>query len=224
MKEVASPESRSPEVLSYFRGRTVREIDRWKNLEVILEDTLPLIDDLPLCNQALAETGRPDLQIANRATMLPILTMEEVIASQPGNNFYPNLRVYTGSVDTGEKDLGGDPIFDPVPATEEELDELAQIPIFKNYEEFSELRASNKFRTLRKPDKLTKPAFLRMFMLRPDFTKELIKRASDPEHYYNYQHAMPEAFIAYQLMSRLVDKDDLFVTKDGKVDNWHLSR
>ncbi len=63
---------------------------------------------------------------------------------------------------------------------------------------------------------IVKPALLRMFTLRPEFTKDLISKISQPEHRQDSRVVMPELFVAYQLMSRLVDRRDPGVILRGE--------
>ena len=225
MKVAREQLSTSSEVLNYFSQYTTGETNRLGNLKRALQEALPLVEDLRSCNQALTEAGRPDLQITDRAAMLPISTAEEVIANSPGNNFTPNFAVYTGSKETGELNPATlEPEIEPILATDEQLEDVIKIPLFRTAGEISELRESGTLPIFNQFNHLSKPSLLRMFALRSNFTKSVIQRVSDPKSHYNYYRAMPEVFVAYQLMSRLVDITDLYVTKEGAVDDHYLCR
>jgi len=78
---------------------------------------------------------------------------------------------------------------------------------------------------------LTKPAFMRMWILFPEFTERIMRNCLDdraaPKNYDE------EIFAAYTIMSKLVSANDPYVARDndgirkreeGYLDDWYLCR
>ncbi len=177
--------------------------ERMAAAEAMLLDGLPKVEDPVVCNRLLSEAGRPDLAIAELAPMLPIAHPSELPQT---SNFRARFEFTTATI-SAENPLD----TTHVPITKEELWGLLD----------GSFRFSDKFPY----NHWGKQAFRRMFVLFPDFTESLVLNMSAQEEHISkrYQRYWPELFVAYQLMSRLVDIDDArVVSADGKVDNWYL--
>ncbi len=206
-------------ILSDFNAYTGEQIAILNGLNDFLTENLPLVDNLEKCNAALAEAGRPDLVITDRADMMAANTPEEV--TERTGNFVPNFTMYTQRIEPEEDSLEGATL---IPITIEELQALSNLPILRSFDEIQALEESGDFVVPYQSTHYFKPAFIRMLVLFPDFTTDLITRISNPENRNRKLRFEVELFVAYQLMSRLVDKNDIWVVKEGETepDNWHL--
>lgn len=144
------------------------------------------------------------------------------------NNFTPDFCFYTGQRETGELDFRDEPKMEVVPATREEILAVMTIPKFKTYEEYKEVEESGKFAVVNEcflSNHAIKPAFIRMLILFPEFTTTLVAEMSLPENKNKYTKFEEHLYVAYQLMSRLVDETDLYVLRDNdEVDGRYLCR
>ncbi|MDB5164717.1 MAG: hypothetical protein JWL89_343 [Candidatus Saccharibacteria bacterium] len=175
-----------------------------------------------MVNNLLAEAQRSDLTITHPAEMRPANHPLDIV--DKFGNFAAKFRMITGTRETGEKDRLSRPISEPIPATAEEILVLGRIPIIRNEEDARALNASPEFPLVStsNPNHSVNPAFTRMLILFPDFTTQFVTGFSAPENAKHEDRYETELFTAYQLMSRLVDISDPFVTIDDKVDEAYL--
>lgn len=225
---MASPEQSTCQEnpVAHFSNFAIEQANRLRDLSVFYTHAAEVVSDHNQVNELLVEAGRPDLAITEQAAMDQYNTVDKVRLNT--NNFAPNFTFYTGRHETGEKDWEDQPITEPTPATEGEILALKDLPTFDTHDERVALIETGKFPALR-TDSIShagrgRPAFLRMLVLFPDFTKELvIGMSAIPRP--SAGSLEPEIFIAYQLMSQLVDASDTYVRgDDGTIDNWHLCR
>lgn len=205
-----------------FEAYALETKHRINNADWVLRQGMELLADLGQTNAALTAADRPDLAIRDRAGMMPISHPHEII--EESNNFIPNFCVLTRPIDTGKKNWDGEPIFRAKFATAEEIDEIRSLPNLDTYEELSAIRDRGQYAALRGGiNHTSKKAYIRMLTLFPDFTKDLAVGISAANRSYGRFEA--ETFVAYQLMSRLVDKSDQYVAKEsGEIDDWYLCR
>lgn len=184
------------------------EHERMAAVGAFLAEALPVVEDTNTCNAFLVESGRPDLAIVSPARMMDIESPLEIL--ERSNNFAPNFQVSTDFREATIQELAKDPSLTHVriPITSDELDDMTSERTTPN------LRGSH----------ATKPAFARMLMLFPDFTRKLTMDFSTQGHEELSTRYTAELFAAYQLMSRLVDQNDQNVMRNGQVDNWYLCR
>lgn len=187
------------------------EAARHAGLANILEMAFPIVADVSCCNNALAELGRTDLAMTQKATMRPVLTVDGV---EETNNFGSYFHMYTGIETT---------------ASEDPLDQLLgggkEVPISITNEQLAAAlrRGSSLEVNLTGPSHSEKPALHRMFTLLPDFTAGLVITLSNPKNRYQTDQFWPELFVAHQIMAELVDVHDPYVlSKDGTVNDWYL--
>lgn len=195
-----------------------------QRVEFILEQADILFSEsYSEANRIIYEQGRADLAMADPAAMMPITDPAVVITD--GNNFAAKFVMYTERRNV-LMDAEDQPETDPVPITAEELLRLREMPKVESYEGYMEARDSGRYPGLRGSDLThrTKPAFQRMLLLLPLFTKNLVVGMSALENRGQAEKFEPELFAAYQVMSRLVDTSDLFVVRDGQVDDQYLTR
>ena len=171
-----------------------------------METGLPIISDIQLCNKELVGAGRPDLVMIKRAKMLTIDSPEEVVGRR-GNNFASSFVFYTGVEEKSVPEYPDLTTSESIIITREQL-VLLKAGKFSSEEIISSCHAH-------------RPAFQRMLVLFPDFTMDLVETISS-DHGIHTARYDPELFVAYQLMSRLVDVNDEYIVKDGEVNDWYL--
>lgn len=194
---LASPQ----DPIQVFETYREHQSERLVRLQALLEVALSRISDYDSCNQLFKEIGRSDLVVHDTAEMMRVDHPEEVPARC--DNFTPKFMFYTGFVEDMER---GYILRTPVAINELEL--LGLIDGNFSFDEGSH------------PGHANKPAFARMHILFTSFTNQLVLGMSAPEA-RDYRF-LPELFVAYQLMSRLVDKNDEYVMKDGVVNKGYL--
>jgi hypothetical protein len=219
MSRVESP----PSLFNTYAGA---KMQRLAYLGGVLAEAGPILEDHGApggTNERLAEAGRPDLVITNPATMMSITHPLEV--TRKCNNFSPNFRMWTGGRETSELNIHSEPKMEPIPATDEEVLALRELPKVGSYEEVQELQNSGQYPAFNVFTHASKPAFIRMLNLFPDFTTILVTEISTPENTHSYALFEADLFVAYQLMSGLVDKSDKYVLNDqGDVEDWYLCK
>lgn len=222
-----SPENReglrpATEVTADFGGYADEQVARHNGLNDFLNDNLPIVEDIEQCNAALEAAGRPDLAIGDRAEMMDIDTPEDM--AETSNNFNLHFSLYTDIIISDswkERDVFVIP-------TKDEVMTLADMPLAQSSEEQEAIDESGHFLVLANASTpyTRKPAFIRMLVLFPEFTVDLIHKLSLARSKDRDLALEPELFVAYQLMSRLVDKKDRWVVKEGQTepDDWYLCR
>jgi hypothetical protein len=180
---------------------------RLHRLEILLGEAMPLVVNMEACNERFREARRPDLVMTHPAKMDEYLTLEEL--REKGNNFLPAFKFISSS--TIVKDARGYLTVQETLMTEDGIRRIADAPPADddvNWDKHA-----------------VKPAFQRMLVLFPDFTAPLVTSLSQPNAQSRVADFESELFVAYQLMSHLVDKKDKNVVRDdGQVDGWYLCR
>lgn len=213
-----APEPDDPqEVYMEFSADLKRRLDLGR---VVLGQGLELLSDLDKLNQVLAQKGRPDLAITEPAEMDSIDQPSDI--TNFANNFSFKFAFYSGWLEAKEADATVIPQHEPIIATEQEIAALEAMPLFRSSAEVRDFKKSEQLPCMANISHATKPAFTRMLILFPEFTKNLVLGISDPTN--KHQHALfaPDLFVAYQLMSHLVDINDLYVKHDGHINSWYL--
>lgn len=187
------------------------ERTRLEAVSEFLAEAMPLVKDLDESNKRLTEAGRSDLVITKPAKLMELDDPLEVL--EKCNNFTPNFQVSTGfrtrEEDMTEYRLPPREHSDPIPVTKEELDSVVTGSLTFKDPSGSHVR---------------KPAYERMFILFPDFTRKLTLEFSEQGYGKLFERYRAELFAAYHVMSQLVDQDDQYVMQDGEVDTWYLCR
>lgn len=169
-------------------------------------------------NQRLAEAEREDLAIDKPAPMKQLFLPAEILNRQDGGgNFQAGFGIYTGH----------DTDTTPISVTADELTELRKIPKFSDLEEISQYQdehVSPLLPNLLRYNHVTRPAFIRMYLLYPEFTQRLVLGLSQNRDPYRYKTFEAESFAAYTVMSNLVDASDLAVVINGEIDERYLTR
>lgn len=218
----------TPPVVLSFYAYSLDIKSRINAADATLREGEALLGDLEATNARLSEVGRPDLVIADRAEMMPVNTPAEMAGSV--NNFMPNFVMRTGVRETGELNFRDEPVLEAIPPTEEDLDAFKDAPRIGDFEDKKAVIETGEYPLFGANSHARKPAFLRMLNLFPDFTKKFVIGISDPANGRHYDRFEPELFVAYQLMSQLIDKADAYVVRDNVdvaadgVDDWYLCR
>jgi hypothetical protein len=186
-------------------------------LKTVLETALPIVSDIHLCNEELVRANRPDLIMIGRAEMMHVSSPEDIL--KICNNFTPKFYFDIGyEIRPTEGKHFEETI--PISINESQLKSLTKEGV--SFDDFllTEDGWSN--------NHADKPAFLRMLVLFTEFTVPFVLAMSATDEHGKRKDEIwlaPELFIAYQLMSQLVDTKDKYVLKDdGKIDDWYLCR
>lgn len=211
-----------PGSLQSFRGYSSAVKQRLDNVDYELELGLAMVLDPQIANVNFDQVGRPDLRLSQPAAMMSIDHPDEI----PGKagNFVTGFGLFTGHLLRGEKDWRNMPT-EKMPASEAEIMALAAMPLANGYEEFRALQTGNEYPALWHGglNHSRKPAFLRLLVLAPRLTTDLILKVSPNINKHPGTEFAAESFAAYQLMSRLVDTTDDGVTRtDGSVKDEYL--
>ncbi|HSX34407.1 MAG TPA: hypothetical protein VLF62_02070 [Candidatus Saccharimonadales bacterium] len=205
-----------------------------------------VLEDIPEMNRRLADAGRPDLAMSERAEMQEVNTPEEL---RTKNNFTPNL-MQTGLLNK-DTPVTPDPYqqylewFHHDPPNDEMFDRLLSIAglsaeayrdaLFVTNDEGHPTDtgpgmagfSANDILGLVMTSHLNKKYFARMMVLFPTYTKRVLQDCVG-----RHPHDRPEDVLisAYQVMSKLVDLLDTDVMRDTehdgvmRVDSWYLAR
>jgi len=195
-----------------------------------LEPGLKLVSSPEKVNAIIKQSSRPELILADRAEQLQIAWPYE---SRQIHNFIVNLQAFGPRIEEMQRvRLGGEDV--PVLVsrrlpTDEELNEyfiMGARGDRTQHHDFAEAKgiASDVAGDMLMSTLVNKPAFVRMWILFPDLTEYLLAKCLDDRKGSN-KDISEEIFVAYSLMSQLVDKSDRNVIKeDGSVDNKLLCR
>lgn len=170
------------------------EVIRMASLEDLLNEMMVRLCDIESINAELREKGRADLTITHRVQMKEFASVEDL--ARNAGNFGVNFGFLN---------------FLMNPNAASPLDKLAAgMPprvLFGDY--------------WRVAGHASKPSFQRMLVLAPKFTQKLVTEASPMEEFSDSEFKS-EIFVAYQIMSGLVDLKDPNVFQRGREDVEYL--
>lgn len=195
----------------FFSQFAIEQASRFHDLSVFHTRATEIVSDMEKVNTALTDAGRPDLAIDKPAEMIQCATLEDI--QYKTNNFASKFIMSIGKRETGKRNnVTCEPIIEPIPVTEKELEELRELPVntMLNTGLFTETEGSGLYFLFKDSNHALKPAFTRMLLIFPEFTKKLVLEMSEAD--YNKQvggYFLPEVFVAYQLMSKLVNASDI---------------
>lgn len=205
--------------LEVLRDYKATQIERLELAESILEEALPVLGSVETINHALDRAGRPDLAISEQVDLLKADNLEDL---KKTTSFRAGFSVVAHLVETGEVDE-----YTQIPETKSVLATTAEIMALRDLpkltdEELDKLRRTKEFPAITyvgfHTDKL---AFLRLLNLYPQFIEKFYDDMNDDK--VSEFRAM--FYVAYQLMSRLVDVNDPYVQKEGgTIDEAYLCR
>lgn len=196
------------------------------------EHGMELISDMERVNELLSTSPRPDLIISEKVDMMPV---ESPTQLGRVNNFIPSwqafgVRVFEDREDTSTTEIKpkciGRRNFN-----DEERSQYFIMGARGGYEEhlaFAEENGLDKHlaNEMLLQTHINTEAFMRMWILLPELTEYLMSKCLDEVGMRMQDKDIDEElFVAYSLMSRLVDKDDMYAVKsDGTIDTWLLCR
>ncbi|HUD06501.1 MAG TPA: hypothetical protein VMR34_01310 [Candidatus Saccharimonadales bacterium] len=197
-----------------------------------LEEGMELIGDINVVNELLAASSRPDLVMSEPVEQMPLNSLRDI---NHVNNFIPSwtafgVRVFRDEVTSydWEKEQKIEPVYKGRrPFTDEERARVFLLSARGGYEGTKDFAAQQGFdndfvRDMILQTHIDGEAFLRMWILMPELTERLMSWCLD-EVDNRYRDIDEEIFVAYSIMSRLVDRNDHGALKDdGTIDTWLL--
>ncbi len=183
--------------LETFSAYQSEQAVRLEELAAVLAHGIELTTDLEACSRKLEASNRPDLAMKERAIVLEFAALEDF--PQNANNFTPSFQFTLGR--NNEKRA----------ISKEELQLLRE---GVSADDIFGIKHANAYVH-------DSPSFSRMLVLFPEFSDSFIQRFSHPTA-DKWVAFRPELFVAYQLMSRLIDVSDERAMIDGVPDKWYL--
>ncbi len=188
--------------------------------------------DLDAVNEIISASDRPDLAITESVPMRQIAHPRN--HGFHINNFIPGMvsfgvRVNEDGTDvTGERERGSN-FYGRRRLTDDDLDlwfVAGARGTYEDYELFAEQQGVDwaQVKDMLMMTHIGKEAFVRMWLIAPDLTVGLMRRCLDEAGIGRHQEVAEEIFVAYTLMSQLVDINDQSVMRKEGLDNWLLCR
>lgn len=189
--------------------RMQAELARIDELHGFFKEALPVVTDLAQVNTLLSEAGRDDLVITDPVLMRRVDSVTDDMLTH--SNYVPYFQVSTGSrQETKTTFIGITKTRDVrIPVTEDQLLEICRGNLMLDNSTAGHAR---------------REAFVRMLVLFPEFVVPLTLDFSILGYPAVHKQRVPDLFIAYQLMSKLVDRRDAGVIgRDGEVNEGYFS-
>jgi hypothetical protein len=215
---------RSPDPIEALRASVQGRQEELGNLVTEFESGMDFLRDIDQVNSVLAESPRPELVLPNRVKVQELNSLEDL---EDTNNFKPRLasfgiRTYEAEADRSWQSAG----FRPPDA--DELDVIFQLGARGDYHGYISFTEKNGIDETFADDILlrthiSKESFMRMWIIFPELTKTIIARCLDTDRSGSDRNN-EEVFVAYNLMSQLVDAGDDSVIRNGEVDTRVLCR
>ncbi len=203
--------------------------ERLTYLSDALAQGINLVSNLEAVNDVLSVSPRPDLVLEEPVSMMPLENPNNL---RRINNFVPNwtefgVRIYEGEEET----YFGSNRMQPKcvgrrPLTAEEKEVYFNMGARGDYNEHLAFAEAAGIDPEIAKDVITMThvnvnAFMRMWVLLPELTETLMNLCLDEPG--TRKRINEEIFVAYSLMSRLVDRTDRGAIKDdGSIDTWLL--
>jgi hypothetical protein len=235
MLEIMSEQLIPSSPVEALNARVASRQDELAKLTSEFELDFSVVTNLEVVNEIIAASERPDLVITDPATMMEV---PDVAGLSRTNNFQPGMRYFGNRVykelDTPDRRGNTKEWVGYAPMTDDELNFYFLIGARGDYDGYRQFAAENGLDKDDVIDKMMqthigKPAFMRMWIVCPELTVNLIRKCLDDRE--AYKEIGEELFVAYTLMSKLVDKKDPYVIRDlpGQVDEhgvdwWYLCR
>jgi hypothetical protein len=192
-----------------------------------LESGIELSSDLEQVNAILAASPRPDLIMTERVEISPLDTLNRI--DRAVNNFVPSWSAFGAPVYGEERGwLSKEPTLQMVgrrPLNSEERQLYFFMGARGDYDEHMAFAKEHGIDPDLASDMimqthLNREAFMRMWILMPEFTERLMEMCLK-EIKNQPKKIDEEIFVAFTLMTRLVDMNDRgIVKKDGTIDEW----
>lgn len=195
---------------------------------VVLGDRFRLgldsISDLGRVNELLLASPRPDLVMTERVAIHSVDTFDDI---RRVNNFIPSMQAFGMPLFEERKSRGPDDVTHEFVGrreyTEEERAQAFFMGARGDYDAhfaFAEAHGIDRdFADDLRENLIKRESFMRMWILLPELTEELMVACLDRPGGRGYEAIDEEIFVAYSIMSRLVDKNDRgVINDDGTVD------
>ncbi|MCB0335500.1 MAG: hypothetical protein KDD62_04320 [Bdellovibrionales bacterium] len=203
------------ERLSVITAHIEQRREELLRLNAYATKALSVLHNLSQVNAEFEKVGRQDLVMNRRASMMSVHTVE---ALSQTNNFAMNMKYFgVRASDPVTKEYGH-----RLPSSDE-LKIFQQIGgHYRDFEQRALAAGLNEDTThmLILNSHLATPAFMRMWVVAPELTEDIMSKlfqAKPNEH-------REELFVAYNIMSQLVDEDDPYVRVDDCIDSGYLCR
>jgi hypothetical protein len=208
--------------------------ERHKDLQELifdLTDALDIAEDHEELNRIIAGSPRPDLLLNDKVEMFKIAGPHDIGRL---NNFTPRIstfgiRLYEDKEDYFTKEVKSEWIGYRS-LDEEEKERAFLMGARGGYKQSVAFAADNEIDQEWAKDFIVqthihKESFMRMWIAFPDFTQRVIDNCLwTPGADRSGRMRQEEIYAAYEVMSRLVDRNDMYVIRDGEVDDWVLCR
>ncbi len=193
------------------------------------EVAMGMIENMDAINEVIAMSPRPELVMTQVVPQMPI---ESPYKLGYINNFTPNLTGFGIRVFKDEEDVLSGKIEKKFVGREvpdrATLDEYFFLGARGGYKDYVIFAKENGIEEMRAVEVLMmshadREAFMRMWILFPDLTERIITTAVQKDPSEGRTPIAEEIYVAYSIMSRLVDISDIGAVKeDGSFDDWLL--
>ena len=227
---IDSPEQYSiSDPLVYFQDHVEDRKGRLDYLAAQFEYALGIVKDLETVNALIGSSPRPDLVITQRVEQLEIAGLHELGRT---NNFTPHMQAFGIRVYEDRENWKHE--VEPTYVgrrrlTDEERGRFRLMGGRNGYDEFKAFAEANGIdketsSEMMLQTHIARSAFMRMWILFPELTENLmdwcLEEVGDRDRSID-----EELFVAYSIMSKLVDIGDSGVVRgNGELDSWRLCR
>jgi hypothetical protein len=188
-------------------------------------DALSVVSDLDRINQGLDHSPKSDLVMTRQVPQMPLNSPHDI---EQTINFIPKMRGFGVPVFVWDQLFERERLQGYRPYSDEQAADVYEMSGCGGYSEClaiaAELHAGHEFADRVAFNTHTgKPAFARMWTLFPELTDQLIDLCRQPEEKIEGRDDSLYLYVAYTVMSRLVDESDPGVRQpDGSYDDWAL--
>jgi hypothetical protein len=217
------------DVVEQFGAHVADRKERLDYLAGSLEFALAAVADIETVNGVIEFSSRPELVMTQRVDQLELNGLQDLHRI---NNFHPSMQAF------GIREFEEGETWDGKPEkrligrrklNDEERSLFYLMGGRGDYHQFMAFAEENGVERKTASDMLLQShvghqAFMRMWILFPELTENLMDWCLD-EVGNRYRSVAEEMFVAYSVMSKLVDINDADVIKEsGEIDTWRLCR
>ncbi len=216
------------EVISSFEEGLDSRADQLRSLRGEFKEALAIVSDVTEVNRRIEQSDRPELAVVQAVPQHGIVWPCDLRAI---NNFTPNMasfgvRVYETKQERWDKEPR------QIWIRTEHLDDvqLGEYRLmggrggYDAFRKFAEEQGVEQetVHYMQSQTHTPKEAFMRMWLTVPGLTERLMRDRLDTDRSVTRRND-EEMYVAYSVMSKLVDAHDAYVAKDdGKLDHWRL--
>lgn len=215
--------------VEHFCAHVAARKERLDYLADCLTGAVEIIADIDTVNSVIAASDRPELVMTKRVDQLELKGVHDLIRV---NNFTPGMRAFGTRVFEDRETWDGQLKSEWIGRRKLDDEERAKFYLmggrgeYNTFIEFAKENGIDKNAALEMllQTPVNNQAFMRMWILFPELTENLMDWCLD-ESGNRYKSIDEEIFVAYSIMSKLVDIGDKGVIKDsGELDSWILCR